>query len=876
MRSTSPVAPRTCLRGNQCGGIARLASSIFAMIRNSLSLRTQLILLLGAVVVAATGSLGSIAYNTSRAIIEGSAAREVGVIANARRQALMQELNAQNERAAALLKTVSLGCEPVETWCLRKVLADYVATGGATAARLTYWGHAPIAVGKDTGRLAAASVFAENELAHFNLDAQGRAYYVIEARATMGRGEAVVTLLGDMRLVDQIFQGRYGLGQSGETFLTDVQGRFLTPHRYPAPQPAQGQGGARAIGVCLNGPDSEVLDRDYRDVPVIHGFRHIPEIGGGCVTAQMDQAEAFAPANALRKRAALVSLLLAAMAITGSILFAQLLSRPINKLENRARSLQAGDYDSPVPVAGPSEVRMFAQTFRSMARSLKDSRSALLNSTEQMSDILESMSEGFCAFDRQWKCTYVNARAAALSRTSSEHIFGKTLWELLPEGVSANVRDPLQHALADRVPALFEHYYAPFDTWFEINAYPTRDGLAVFGRDVSEKKRFNERLQQIQKLESLGVLAGGIAHDFNNLLTGIMGNASLVLEDLPPTGALHDDLQKVLDATQRAATLTRQLLAYAGKGRFMIEPLNLSDVVREISGLIESSVPKTVELRLHIEQRLPSIDGDAAQIQQLVMNLVINGAEAIGDNIGTVVVTTSLKEADQTYLRQSFSSSEISPGEYVLLDVRDTGCGMDEATVARIFDPFFTTKFAGRGLGLAAVLGIVRGHKGALRVYSAPGKGSSFKVLFPVTRSEAPKRQPAPAGMDLRGSGTILVIDDEEPLRQIASSALTRYGYSVLTAENGPRGVEVLREHAATVSLVLLDMTMPLMSGEETLQRLRAVCPAVPVILCSGYHEVEFEQRFAGQGSAGFIQKPFTAVHLAERVKIALSKTSGR
>ena len=732
-----------------------------------------------------------------------------------------------------------------------------------------------ITIGREAVRLAAVSTFAENQLARFDLDVYGRPYYVVGARASVGDNEATVTLLGDVRLVDRIFENRYGLGQSGETFLTDVQGRFLTPHRYLAPPRAQRPGGDRAIRLCLAGSGSEVLDRDYRDVPVIHGFRPIPEIGGGCVIAQIDQAEAFLPASALRKRAAIVSLLLAAMAITGSILFAQLLSRPIDKLESRARSLQAGDYDSPVPVGGPSEVRIFAQTFQSMAHSLKDSRTALLKSTEQMSDILESMSEGFCAFDHQWKCTYVNTRAATLSRTSPEHLLGKTLWDLLPEELSANVRDPLQHALADRVHAQFEQYYAPFDTWFEVNAYPTRAGLAVFGRDVSERKRFNERLQQIQKLESLGVLAGGIAHDFNNLLTGIMGNASLVLEDLPPADSLHADLQKVVDATQRAATLTRQLLAYAGKGKFVIEPLNLSDVVREISGLIQYSVPRTVELRLQLDQNLPSIDGDAAQIQQLVMNLVINGAEAIGDNLGTVVVTTSLKEVDQTYLRQSFGSSEISPGEYVLLDVNDTGCGMDEATVARIFDPFFTTKFSGRGLGLAAVLGIVRGHKGALRVYSAPGKGSSFKVLFPVTRSEAPKREPAPVNLDVKGSGTILVIDDEELVRQIVRSALTRYGYTVLTAENGPQGIKVLREHAATVSVVLLDMTMPLMSGEETLQQLRAICPGVPVILCSGYHEVEFEQRFAGQGLAGFIQKPFTAVYLAERVKMALSKMSG-
>ncbi len=846
------------------------------ILRHSLSLRTQLILLLGALVVVATGSLGSIAYFTSRAIVQGSAAREVGVIANARRLALIEELNGQNERAAALLKTLSLGCEPVETWCLKKVLTDYVATGGATAARLVYSGHIPIAVGRDTGRLVATAAFAGNQLAHFGLDSHGHPYYVIESRALMGRSEAVVSLLGDMRLVDEIFQGRYGLGQSGETFLTDLQGRFLTSVRYPASQTAQRPSGDHAIRLCLDGVDSEALDRDYRDVPVVHGFRHVPEIGGGCVIAQIDQSEAFAPANALRRRAAIVSLLLAVMAITGSVLFAQILSRPIHKLEDRARSLRAGDYDSAVPVGGPAEVRMFARTFQSMAHSLKNSRAALLKSTELMSDVLESMSEGFCAFDHHWKCTYVNSRAAALSRSSPDRLLGETLWDLLPEEISAIVRVPLEQAMTGRAPAQFEQYYAPFDTWFEVQAYPTRDGLAVFGRDISERKRFNERLQQIQKLESLGVLAGGIAHDFNNLLTGIMGNASLVLDELPPRSEQHADLQKVLDASQRAAALTRQLLAYAGKGRFVIEPLDLSEVVREISDLIQSSVPKTVELRLQLAQNLPPIDGDAAQIQQLVMNLVINGAEAIGDNIGTVIVTTGLKQVDETYIRQSFGPSEISPGEYVLLDVTDSGCGMDRPTLARIFDPFFTTKFAGRGLGLAAVLGIVRGHKGALRVYSTPGVGSSFKVLFPVSANQTRERQPAPAATDLEGTGTILVIDDEELIRQIATSALTRYGYTVLTAESGPQGVEVLREHAAGVVLVLLDMTMPLLSGEETLQQLRSVNPSVPILLCSGYHEVEFEQRFAGQGSAGFIQKPFTALYLAERVKMALSKSSAR
>ncbi|HUA17532.1 MAG TPA: response regulator [Bryobacteraceae bacterium] len=848
------------------------------MVRHSLSLRTQLVSLLIALVLIATASFGSLAYSSSRAIMEGSAVREVAIAASARQQALIREITGERARAAALLKTAGLGCEPDETPCLRKVLADYVATGGATAARLVYRGRPPILAGPGAAGLVDVPLPTGNQVAHFERDSSGRPFYVVGALATSEDGPARIELRGDMQLVDQIFQDNYGLGQSGETFLTDTQGRFLTPLRYHAPSDtdsAQRPRGDQSIRSCLAGANSEALDRDYRDVAVIHGFRNVPQIGGGCVVVQIDQSEAFAPANALRKRLAAVSGLLAALAICCSLLFAHFLSLPIHKLGNRARSLQKGDYDSPVPAGGPSEVRMFAQTFKSMASSLKDSRMALLRSSEQITDILESMSEGFCAFDHEWKCTYVNARAAALSRVPREQLLGKTLWELLPAEIGAEVSGPLRRALDEQTPAQFEQHYAPFDAWFEVNAYPTRDGLAVFGRDVSERKRFNERLQQTQRLEGLGVLAGGIAHDFNNLLTGIMANASMILEDLPSTSPLKNEAQNVVDATERAAILTRQLLAYAGKAKFVIEPLDLAEAVRKISNLIRSSMPKTVALRLELKPGLPAIDGDAAQIQQLVMNLVINGAEAIGDEKpGTVTVTTSVKDVDEVYLRQTFGASSISPGRYVLLEVDDTGSGMDEATLARIFDPFFTTKFAGRGLGLAAVMGIVRGHKGALRVYSSPGQGSSFKVLFPASQSVAVSQEAGPAVTDLQGTGTILVIDDEEVVRQIAKSALTRYGYTVLAAQNGPEGIEIFQENAASVSLILLDMTMPAMSGEATLRKLRTVRADVPVIFCSGYHEVEFEQRFATQELAGFLQKPFTAAYLAERVKLALSRTS--
>ena len=397
-------------------------------------------------------------------------------------------------------------------------------------------------------------------------------------------------------------------------------------------------------------------------------------------------------------------------------------------------------------------------------------------------------------------------------------------------------------------------------------------GASHIARNISERKRLDEQLRHTQKLESLGVLAGGIAHDFNNLLTGILGNTSLALETLSPNDPARALLRDVLNASERASHLTRQLLAYAGKGRFVIEPVNLSGLVREISGLIQTSISKNVQLRLELRDDLPSVQADAGQLQQLVMNLVINGAEAIGpDETGTVLVTTSLQNVDETCRMSPNGSFELPADSYVSLEVHDTGCGMDEATVNHIFDPFFTTKFTGRGLGLAAVQGIVQGHKGTIKVLSSPGKGTTFKVLFPVTEEVAVlKAAPAPHLQARRE--LVLVIDDEDIIRRTAKSVLEHYGYTVVLAANGKEGVDLFQVLTEKVSAVLLDMTMPLMNGEEALRHLKAINPAIRVILSSGYNEVEAIRRFNGKGLAGFIQKPYSAVALVEKIRAILEE----
>jgi signal transduction histidine kinase/CheY-like chemotaxis protein len=397
--------------------------------------------------------------------------------------------------------------------------------------------------------------------------------------------------------------------------------------------------------------------------------------------------------------------------------------------------------------------------------------------------------------------------------------------------------------------------------------YELRDHLA-------DEQRTEERLRQTQKLESLGVLAGGVAHDFNNLLTGIIGNISLALDGTAKDNPTRRFLEDAVVASQRAADLTRQLLAYSGKGRFQIQRIDVSELVRQISALIHTSISKNVQLKLALTDPLPAVEADSSQLQQIVMNLIINAAEAIGpEKNGLVVVETGMQHASDEFLKTCISADSVRPGQYVFLDVRDTGCGIDGDTLSKIFDPFFTTKFMGRGLGLAAVLGIVRGHNGALRVDSTPGAGSCFRVLFPPAQGEAVRpRKARVENKNLMGSGTILVVDDEEIVRKISRNVLENFGYRALLAENGEIAVDLFARMPQQISLVLLDMTMPVMSGAETLPHLQRMRPDVKVILTSGYSEMDATRRFSGTGLAGFLQKPFTAAQLAEKVKAVLER----
>ena len=393
---------------------------------------------------------------------------------------------------------------------------------------------------------------------------------------------------------------------------------------------------------------------------------------------------------------------------------------------------------------------------------------------------------------------------------------------------------------------------------------------------AEERRRLDQQMQHAQKLESLGVLAGGIAHDFNNLLVAILGNAGLALLELPPESPARQTVEAIETAAQRAAELTRQMLAYSGKGRFIVETLSLSRVVEEMAHLLEVSVSKRAVLKYRFAENLPSVEADATQIRQVIMNLIINASDAIGDRSGVISVSTGMVYADHEYLRGALVDGHVVEGDYIYLEVADTGVGMDAETQARIFDPFFTTKFTGRGLGLAAVLGIVRGHQGAIKLYSEPGRGTTFKVLFPASGGSVSSNPtlPEPAVSAPREARTVLVVDDDETVRTVTRRILEHAGFSVLLAPDGAEGVRIYAETDG-IDVVLLDMTMPRMDGEETFRELRRVRPGVRVILTSGYNEQDATERFAGKGLAGFIQKPYRPAELMARIEEAMAQTSG-
>ncbi len=733
------------------------------------------------------------------------------------------------------------------------------------------------------------------------------AYYAPSKRAAMfmaapiiyaGRLYGVLAIQLDPDAFYRVTGDLGGLGDSGEIVLGSDHGGdvLITAPTRQDPDSAftrrlnQSDALAKTLQQAAGGHTGHGMLIDQNGVPVLAAWEYLPGLDWGMV-AKIDQQEALRSLNDIAGRliaaigAALLLVLVLAAWRSGRIV------RPLQRLAEVADNLAARErFDIDAPVNVPiREINQLSKAFNRMAAKINDYQleleekvAARTAELARLKVAIDQSQEIVMITDRDTVIEYVNpaferisgysageaigCRANLVKSGKMSQAFYVEMWDTILSGRSwqANFIN------RNRQGEIYEVAQAISPITSETGSIT---GFVSVQRDITDEREKQQQMEHSQRLESLGVLAGGIAHDFNNLLTAILGNAGLAQRKIDAGSPVAPLLNHIVQASEQAADLCKQMLAYSGKGRFVVEKVNLNQLVNEILKLLRVSIGKKVRLHTDLGESLPDIAADRAQMQQVIMNLVINASEAIGDENGNIAIHTSVMSADESYLKSTYITEPLPAGDYVYFEVSDDGCGMDEGVQEKLFDPFFTTKFTGRGLGMSAILGIVRGHSGAIKIYSEPGRGTTFKLLFPVASETA--EQPTTAALVSESkwiaSGKVLVVDDEEHIRRTASLMLREIGFEVVCAEDGAQGVELFRQQHGEIDIVLLDMTMPVMDGKTAFRELRRIDPAVRVILSSGYNEQDATSHFAGKGLAGFIQKPYRMEMLRRKLQEILA-----
>ena len=510
------------------------------------------------------------------------------------------------------------------------------------------------------------------------------------------------------------------------------------------------------------------------------------------------------------------------------------------------------------------------------------------NPKQYLDRLLDHAPIGVAAVDYTGEIRTWNRLATSVFGLQEEEVIGAQLTEFFHPSDRRRLEDFISESTANGdkpSPRVFRAQGAHDDDIRQLEvtaaAVSSRSGVPgalVLFKDVTqemaqeaERQRIEAQMRRAQKLESLGVLAGGIAHDFNNLLVSIVGNADLALLLASPRSPVQNALLKIKVAGGRASELTQQLLAYSGKKEVRIEAIDVNPLVSELKSLLEVSISNYVLLDMVLSVDLPLVRGDLSQISQVVMNLITNASEAIGEHPGSITIATGTVVLTADECAEWKTNRDGSEGVYVFIDVSDTGSGMAASVREQIFEPFFTTKFTGRGLGLAAVAGIVRSHHGAIEVQSELGVGTTFRVLLPAApgaRLGSPdEHETLEPAMERSGKGTVLVVDDEREVREVLSEMLEIFGFEVTAANDGIEALDIFRASPDAYSAVILDLAMPRMGGAETLQAIRAIRPDIPVVLCTGYDK---DHAFEGASPSAFLQKPFKLSTLMNKLEEVL------
>jgi len=733
----------------------------------------------------------------------------------------------------------------------------------------------------------------------------------------------VLALQFDSQALYAVVNRFEGLGETGEVMvgqLSNDQVLITAPLRHDTNAAfkrtiALDATNARPIRESASGKTGSGIIIDWRGEEVLAAWKYIPALKWGMVV-KIDTKEAFKFWQQYQRTTLAFTAFVLLLSYLLIYLFTKRLTLPLRKLTETAAILSSGNNHISFDEykGAQQEVVTLGNTLNAMAKNVRSSKRELERMVAQLIDqndeldrrvaeqtarihaVIESVTDAVITVDEHGSIQTINPAACSILAASEETLIHAPIANFLSPDCAEKLKPVLlnePHLDASKDTLIKSMHplqktcegqgvRSSGDTFpLEISVnpmhVPNQKLFLIMMRDVTEQKHEQEQLEHTQRLESLGVMAGGIAHDFNNLLTAILGNAALAKTRLQKSSAAMPLIKNIESASERAASLCKQMLAYSGKGQFILEHINLSNMVEEMMALLEVSIQNKVVMRLDLNTELASIEADAAQMQQVILNLIINASEAIDDNNGVITIHTDIVQIDQDYINTTYLDANIKPGHFVMLEVSDTGCGMNKETQSHIFDPFFTTKFAGRGLGMSAILGIIRGHKGAIKLYSEVGKGTTFKVLFPCVASMTESGRIIATNttpITDHSQKTVLIVDDEQSILEIGVMMLEEIGYHVLTANDGEEGLEVFKQNQADIDIVIMDMTMPRLNGVDTFRALKVIQPDIKVILSSGYNEQEATNRFVGKGLAGFLQKPYTATMLYQKLSEVLSKST--